>query len=329
MSQLAAAFGSSHSTMLFSSVANWQTLFDHIDRKAPINDLDGTPRSFDELLRNTPADAAAKIAPQAVAERHEATRQGMDRLQAELAAAKLDVLVIIGDDQKEIFADACRPAIGIYYGDTIRNAAALSAPTDDWYLIDQRRRLEDGADRYYPCHPALAEHIIEGLMQRRFDITAVKTLVGEQFEGHAYSFIHRRYMADRVVPIVPVFLNTYYPPNQPTPQRCFELGLAINELVKSFPGDKRVGILASGGLSHFLVNEDLDHKVVEALRNRDYQALTALPTHLLHTGSSEIRNWICVAAAAKDLHLDWISYIPAYRSRAMTGVGLCFAHWRQ
>jgi len=39
------------------------------------------------------------------------------------------------------------------------------------------------------------------------------------------------------------------------------------------------------------------------------------------------RNWICVAAAAQDLELDWISYVPAYRSRAMTGVGLCFAHW--
>jgi hypothetical protein len=32
--------------------------------------------------------------------------------------------------------------------------------------------------------------------------------------------------------------------------------------------------------------------------------------------------------AVPDLALDWISYVPAYRSRALTGVGLCFAHWR-
>lgn len=329
MGRLVAAFGSSHSTMLFSAVENWQALFDHVDCKAPINDLDGTPRSFDELLKSAPESAAVKISPQAIGERHAVTRKSMDRLQADLADAKLDALIVIGDDQREIFKDACRPAIGIYYGDKIRNAAAPATPTEDWYLRDQRRRLEDGSDRFYPCHAGLGAHIIGGLMQRNFDITAVKELIGEQFEGHAYSFVHRRYMADKVVPMVPVFLNTYYPPNQPSPQRCFDLGLAIRDLVASFADDARVGILASGGLSHFMVNEDLDFKVVNAIQRRDYDALTTLPTNLLHTGSSEIRNWICVAAAAQDLELDWISYVPAYRSRAMTGVGLCFAHWAQ
>jgi Catalytic LigB subunit of aromatic ring-opening dioxygenase len=329
MGRLVAAFGSSHSTMLFSAAENWQALFDHVDCKAPINDLDGTPRTYDDLLASTPESAAAKIAPQAIAERHAATRNSMDRLQADLAAAQLDALIVIGDDQREIFNDACRPAIGVYYGDTIRNAAAPATPTHDWYLLDQRRRLEDGGDRFYPCRADLAAYIIAGLMERNFDITAVKGLVGEQFEGHAYSFIHRRYMADKTIPIVPVFLNTYYPPNQPSPQRCFDLGLAIGELAASFPHDMRIGILASGGLSHFMVNEDLDFKIVKAMRHRDFDALTSLPLNLLHSGSSEIRNWICVAAAAKNLKLDWISYVPAYRSRAMTGVGLCFAHWAQ
>jgi 3-O-methylgallate 3,4-dioxygenase len=175
----------------------------------------------------------------------------------------------------------------------------------------------------------LGVHVIAGLMERNFDITAVKALVGEQFEGHAYSFIHRRYMGDRPTPMVPVFLNTYYPPNQPSPQRCFDLGLAIRDLVANFPEDLRVGILASGGLSHFMINEELDRKVVDAIKRKDHDTLTALQAKFLHSGSSEIRNWICVAAAAKDLKLDWISYVPAYRSRAMTGVGLCFAHWLQ
>ena len=26
--------------------------------------------------------------------------------------------------------------------------------------------------------------------------------------------------------------------------------------------------------------------------------------------------------------LDWVSYVPAYRSPALTGTGLCFAAWR-
>ena len=327
MARLVAAFGSSHSTMLFSSVEHWIEMFDHIDRKAPIHDLEGVARSFDDLIKSRPADADDRIAPSVIAERHARTRQAMDRLQSDIEAAMLDVLIIIGDDQREIFKDECRPALAVYYGDTIRNAAASPAPAGDWYKHDQNRRLEDGRDVHYPCHVALGTHLIAGLSARAFDVTAVKGLVGDQFEGHAYSFFHRRYLANHPLPIVPIFLNTYYSPNQPTPQRCFDLGLAIRELVSQFPKDLRVGIAASGGLSHFLVNEELDEIVVEAIRNKDAKQLTSLPTRLLQSGSSEIRNWICVVAAALDLNLRWISYVPAYRSRALTGVGLGFAAW--
>jgi hypothetical protein len=327
MAKLVAAFGSSHSTMLFSSVEHWIEMFDHIDRKSPIHDLEGVERSFDELLNSRPADAENRISPQAQTERHATTFAAMDRLQADIAAAKLDVLIIVGDDQREIFKDACRPALGIYYGESIRNAAAPAAVPSDWYARDQRRRMEDGRDVFYPCHVSLGTHLIEGLSARAFDVTAVKALVGEQCEGHAYSFFHKRYLADRPLPIVPIFLNTYYPPNQPTPQRCFDLGVAIRDLVQQFPQDLRIGIAASGGLSHFLVNETLDHLVVDAIRSNDVKRLTSLPTKLLQSGSSEIRNWICVVAAALELKLNWISYVPAYRSRALTGVGLGFAAW--
>jgi Catalytic LigB subunit of aromatic ring-opening dioxygenase len=187
--------------------------------------------------------------------------------------------------------------------------------------------MEDKFERFYPCHAGLGTHIAAGLTDRGFDITAMKSLKGDQFEGHAYSFIHRRFMPDGPIPIVPIMLNTYYPPNQPSPTRCFDLGTAIRELINDFPDDLRVGIMASGGLSHFLVNEELDREVIEALQRKDHAALKALPAKKLLSGSSEIRNWIAVAAAVKDLKLDWISYVPGYRSRALTGVGLCFAHW--
>ena len=327
MAQVVAAFGTSHSTMLVSSVEHWQEMFDRVDRRAPINDFDGVPRTFDELLKTLPPDAAAKVAADAQAERHRATMDAMDRLERDIAASGVDVLVIIGDDQREVFKDAFRPAIAIYYGDTIRNAAAPKEPAGDWYLKDQRKRMEEKEDRHYPCHAALATYLIEGLVARAFDITAMKSLAGDQFEGHAYSFIHRRFMTKGPIPIVPVILNTYYPPNQPTPRRCFELGVAIREVVEAFPQNIRVGILASGGLSHFLVNEELDRQVVKALQRKDYPALTRIPLNKLVSGSSEIRNWIATAGAVQHMNLDWITYVPGYRSHALTGVGLCFAHW--
>jgi hypothetical protein len=251
----------------------------------------------------------------------------MDRLQEDVAAATLDALVVVGDDQNEIFKDASRPAIGVYYGAAIRNAAAPVTAPDDWYKRDQHRRLEDSSDAHYPVHVALATHLIAGLTEGGFDITAVKALADDQYEGHAYSFVHRRYLTGGPLPIVPIFLNTYYPPNQPTPQRCCELGAALRGILASFPDDLRIGVMASGGLSHFLVNETLDRQVIEAIRRKDLATLTALPPRLLNSGSSEIRNWLCVVAAAVDLRLDWLEYVPAYRSHALTGVGLCFARW--
>jgi 3-O-methylgallate 3,4-dioxygenase len=97
--------------------------------------------------------------------------------------------------------------------------------------------------------------------------------------------------------------------------------------VESFPGDQRIGVLASGGLSHFTVDEDLDGRIVRALRAKDARALVDLPREQLNSGSSEIRNWICMAGAVEHLEPRRIEYIPAYRTPAGTGTGLCFADW--
>ena len=128
------------------------------------------------------------------------------------------------------------PAIAVYYGDSIRNAPAPAEPTNSWYLQDQRKRMEDKLERFYPCHAGLGTYIAAGLTDRGFDITAMKSLKGEQFEGHAYSFIHRRFMPDGPIPIVPIMLNTYYPPNQPSPTRCFDLGTAIRRVDRRLSG---------------------------------------------------------------------------------------------
>jgi len=85
--------------------------------------------------------------------------------------------------------------------------------------------------------------------------------------------------------------------------------------------------MASGGLSHYRVDEELDRSVIAALQRKDHAFLAALEPRFLQSGTSEIRNWICVAAAAHKLAFAWHAYVPAYRSSGLTGVGLCFAQW--
>jgi 3-O-methylgallate 3,4-dioxygenase len=113
------------------------------------------------------------------------------------------------------------------------------------------------------------------------------------------------------------------------PRRCYALGRAIGEAVRSFPGAARVGILASGGLSHFAVDEALDRRVLEACRTRDAESLSTIPMAQLNSGTSEIRNWIAAAGALEALDMVWQDYVPCYRSPAGTGCGMGFAIWRR
>ncbi len=204
MAQVVAAFGSSHTTMLVSSVEHWQEMFDRVDRRAPINDFDGAPRTFDELLKSCRRTLRQRSPRMRMAERHRATMAAMDRLERDIAASGIDVLVIIGDDQREMFKDALAPGdrdlLRRHHPQCGRAAGARRG------LVPARPAQADGGEggSALSMPSGLATAIIKGLIARNFDITAMKSLDGDQFEGHAYSFIHRRFMPKGPIPIVPV-----------------------------------------------------------------------------------------------------------------------------
>jgi len=327
MARLAAAFASSHSVMLTCSLNDWQRGFRTYDLDGVFHDSAGHPRAYAEILAMAPPDARERVTDEAIASRHAAVHEAMGILREKIARARLDALVIVGDDQRELFRDTLMPSIGVYYGSTIRNAAAQDLPASEWYRRAQMRRLEDGQERNYPVHAGMAQHFIKGLIEGGFDVAALKGLSEGQYEGHAFSFVHRTYLGGMDLPIIPIFLNTFFPPNQPTPRRCLALGAALRGLIESFPDDLNVGVLASGGLSHFRAEEDLDLAVIEALRRKDHDMLARLDPKRLQSGSSEIRNWIVLAGATAGFNLDWVSYTPAYRTEALTGTGLAFAAW--
>ncbi len=328
MAQLVAAFGTSHSIMLNATLEDWLTNFRVRDLGLPYYDRAGRKRTYEEAVTLAPANTAEIIAPARIRERYAQAQENVARMKREIAAARLDALIVVGDDQRELFGEQHQPSIAIYYGDTIRNAAALPVAADDWQGHVRMGFREPEADAHYPCAGALARHLIEGLVADEFDVAAVKSLDAQQFEGHAYGFVHRRYVGESRLPVVPVFINTYYPPNQPTPRRCVALGRALAALVARFPDDIRVGVIGSGGLTHFLIDAEFDQGIVDAFRRHDLGFLERLDPRRLQSGSSEIRNWLVTAGAAADLALQWASYVPGYRSPALSGTGLCWAVWR-
>lgn len=330
MAQLVAAFGSSHSIMLVSRREDWQHGFRVIDTKnAHYHDRNGDKTDYEALLAAAPAGSEAMVTPEKMGERYDAAQAAMDHLGQRIRDARLDVLLIVGDDQTELFRTTNNPAFAIYFGDTIRNTAREPAAAgDNWVKSARMWRHEPEADRDYPVKSDLAEWLIRQLCDRDFDIAAMDGTEHGKFEGHAFQFVHRRLLKELELPVIPVILNTFDPPNQPTPRRCVALGKALRELVAAWPEDLRVGVIASGGLSHFVVDEELDQKVITAIRNKDSATLAALDPRQLQAGSSEIRNWLVVGEMASELDMEWIEYLPGYRSPALTGTGLAFAAWK-
>jgi hypothetical protein len=331
MAKIVLGLGSSHTPMLLASD---ETLlrFEETDQKIKHRDKEGRPASYAELLENADPRMAALAAPDEIVARQNKARAAGVHLSKTLAAARLDALIVMGDDQDEAYLEDCRPTFAIYCGETILNSneqhEQYHRRFPEWYVKNRQGFFENDAPRAYPVDARLALHLIDWLMENGFDPASSKSMRKGEGEGHAVAYVHRRLMEeDAPVPVVPVFLNTYFEPNQPRPRRCYQLGQAIRKAVETYPGEARVGIIASGGLSHFLVDEDFDRAILKACADKDADFLRTLPRNKLHSGSSEILNWVGIAGACEHLDLNWFEYVPGYRTPAGTGTGLSFATW--
>ena len=330
MAKIVFAAGTSHTPMLLAAD---ETLprFVETDRTIKHRDKEGRPVTYGDLLEKADPRLASMVAPEFLVARQNVARAAVRHLRGAVSAAALDALIVFGDDQNESYLEDCRPTFAVYYGDTIRNGNAQHTAYShlpDWYIKNRAAFFEEDAPRDYPVHAALAGHLIETLSEAEFDPASSKSLRAGEGEGHAMAYVHRHVMdAGKPIPAVPVFLNTYFPPNQPSPRRCYKLGQAVRRAVESFAGGSRVGVLASGGLSHFLVDEEFDRAILKALADKDRDFLESLPRHKLNAGSSEILNWVAVAGAAEAIDLDWSEYVPGYRTPAGTGTGMSFATW--
>lgn len=328
MARIVLGIGSSHTPMLNAQPDDWPRFFE-LDRLRQHLDKQGRPVNYEQLLAMAGESIAPELRPEVLLARWRAALAQVDALGAALERAALDTLVIVGDDQKELYQSDNLPAMLVYHGETIRNVPlqGRAGPRPPWARAASARYYEVDTPKDYPVNAALALHIVDHLIEQDFDVAVADDLSEGEGEGHAFGFVHRRLLNGADLPVVPVFLNTYYPPNQPTPRRCHALGRQIRAAVETWPGDARVGVIASGGLSHFTVDEELDQRVIRALREHDAEALCTLPRERLNSGNSEIRNWICMAGATEHLALRSLEYIPAYRTPAGTGTGLCFAVW--
>ncbi len=253
MASIVFGAGTSHTPMLNMTAEEWP-LFEEVDRHRPHQHPDGQAATYDELLATAPASMRQEITPERHVQRHGEAMSAVDRLRDGLAGAALDAVIVVGDDHKEIYHDDNMPSMLVYRGETIANVpnrtgrspgANVDGPRrPNWMQRAAARYYEESETRHYPVHAGLANHLIGALIEAEFDVSSANALPAGEGEGHAFGFVHRRLMT-KAVPVIPVVLNTYYPPNQPSPRRCYRLGQAIREAIEGYPDDLRVGVVAS------------------------------------------------------------------------------------
>jgi 3-O-methylgallate 3,4-dioxygenase len=279
----------------------------------------------------------------------------LDTLAGTLQDAEPDVTIIISDDQDEWFYEHNMPRFAVYWGESVpliprqtpqgaSHIARLIAggygdtPLDVPVASRFGRHLVE-----YLCDngfdPAHVTHLAQpygGRVARRYptpdgELNSVReTKLREQGLPHGFAFIVKRLFDNRPRPIVPVFQNTCYPPNTPSARRSYQLGQAIAGAVREWQEPARVALVASGGLSHFVVDEAQDRKLLEALASKDAQALQSFPKEGLYSATSESLNWIAVGGAMEQeaLKFDLVDYVPVYRTAANTGGGWAFGRWQ-
>jgi hypothetical protein len=271
-------------------------------------------------------------------ENDERNQRAMDRLSEKLAVVDPDIVVVVGDDQHEWFHEDIQPSFTVYCGDQVINKAIdpEKMKTKSPGIALAMSASHPPQDQTYPVPTGLAHAIIEQTIADEFDVAiSAKQRAdgrGPIGVGHAVGFVYRRILKDRPVPVVPILLNTYFPPNRPTAKRCYMFGQSIGRAIAGWNGanaNKRVAVCASGGISHFVVDEDFDTRMLTAMKNRDTKTIFAEPENMFLSGTSETKNWITAAGilSATDLKMNLIDYVPSCRSEAGTGCGMAFASW--
>jgi len=325
MSQIIAVAGTSHSPVLaMEPEVMWRQRAEDDKKNAELYDNEGVIRTYSELESAAGGRFDQEITPDAWQEKYAHAQDALERLGADLRSLEPDLLLVIGDDQDELFTRRNQPAIAVYHGDELATHLPIDYGSE---VLTEVQRLMGMDGSVYPAHPEAGLHIITSLVADQFDVASSAETETDNGFGHAFAFVTGRLLAGFEVPVVPILINTYFPPNQPSPSRCYNLGQAIKRAVDTLPGDLRVAVVASGGLSHFVVDEELDRLILDAMQTGNAEALRGIDPARLNSGTSEARNWIAAAGAGEHLSVKWTEYIPAWRSPAGTGIGLAFGLW--
>lgn len=176
----------------------------------------------------------------------------------------------------------------------------------------------------------LGWHFVDQLVESHFDPMVCREIeVDHGLQVPMELFCGRPEDGDEwPVKVLPIWVNTIQFPI-PTPQRCWEMGEVLRRAIESFPGDERVVIMGTGGLSHQLqgtragfLNPEADREWLETIGSDPERWRRMSREDYVETFGSEgaeLIMWL-VMRAAMNADVDMLHkhyFVPA----SMTGAG--------
>jgi aromatic ring-opening dioxygenase catalytic subunit (LigB family) len=239
-----------------------------------------------------------------------ATAEMRDRL----AAARPDVVIAFSNDHLLNWPINNTPEY------TVGIAGEHVGPAD-WY--DEWL----GLSKYrIPGHPALARYIVNEGARRRLALSYLREM---KFDDGISVPMHYLNPAGSI-PLIPVTMNCTVPPI-PTPERAYQVGTTLRDMLRAYQGPERIAVLATGGLSHepggpryFWVDEEFDLWFLDLLKKGDHEALLRECTlermeAAGSGGTAELLSWI-LAMAFTTGPAEVLAYMPAIAWRSGTGM---------
>jgi Catalytic LigB subunit of aromatic ring-opening dioxygenase len=306
MARIVIGGAQSRSPLQRTEPSRWAELGERDKSSRNLYDLDGNPLTYEQVLSHADPSMRDEVTPEKFEARYWATQRATDQIRRAFAATNFSAVVMIGDDENEIYTDdATRPRLAVYRGKSLVWGPEMTE---------------------YPIAVEFTDHVIAHLRNVGYTPEVLDAIPEEKRVPHGFGQMWTDLLPD-IKPLVPIMVNVHSPVNQTTPRESYELGRQVRRATETWTGDREVAIATNGGLSIGVLREDLDRQYLEAMRNRDLDTLTSLPSKWIRGSQGEIYNWIGAAGALESLSMRIVDYIPGYRSPAGTGAGLGFALW--
>ena len=231
-----------------------------------------------------------------------------------VATARPDVLVTVSPDHWANFFLDNYPAVCIGVG------ATNEGPPEPWMKAFPHREV--------PGHADFGFHFLNESLREGFEPSLSHRLKLD----HGTCIPLWRMELAKMPALVPMLVNSIEPP-MPSLARCLEWGKLLRKAIESFPGELRVGVLATGGLSHSIgektmgaIHEDFDRETIRLFNSSPDDLIHYLEKQLPSrgNGSEEVRNWLVAHGAAGGRGFELVDYLPV----PAVIVGCGFASWR-